>query len=142
MKIRTRFIILTTLSTIALASNVSAQTYTYQYDSRGNVVKRTRNTIRSQKFIKRNEPISKKYLTNEFVVSSNLTNGALTIHRKDGSEQEFSCQIYNEGGQRLFESKSTGRPITIDIADWHSGIYLIQLHDGKEKQTTIKIMKR
>ena len=65
-------------------------------------------------------------------------NPASDFLRLDGNLEQSSIQIFNAVGQRLYNQPIDAHSVILDVQDWASGIYFLQIRNKKTRQLGIK----
>jgi len=73
-----------------------------------------------------------------FLVYPNPNNGSFNVNLNSSSNNDISIEVFDIRGRKVFNKKFNGNPTfneTINLENVQSGIYLLQVSDGLNKQT-------
>ena len=133
--------LLSGISIILFGGGVLAQSVTYYYDNRGNVIKRKVTPV--QNVAKKTKKTTKLDLSNDiqncFNVGPNPTKGPLSI--KCSNDISFGCYLYDEKGQLLDRKESVKNETQMDLAGYPTGVYLLTIKQN-DSNRQYKIVKR
>ena len=119
-----------------------SQRYRYNYDQRGNVVKRyVSSTRRDMPAQSSSENPMEGDLRSQVSVSPNPTTGIVTVKTNWGHEGSLICKVFDTDGKSIIQKECIGTSITLDLSDHHNGLYLL-LVIADEKRETWKIIKK
>lgn len=143
---------------ICLCTVVQAQQcnwVAFDYDAAGNRIKRSivvepcaieepqnarMAVVKKDTTIDGNVKINENALLNSLTLYPNPTNKGITVESKGWEVQ--AVQILNTEGKVLQSAKVQGYTVSLDIADFNTGIYMVQVWLGDGKYKTFKVQKQ
>ena len=75
-----------------------------------------------------------------YVVFPNPTTNIIKVEHSN-SNKIFAVEVYNAIGQRVYNKESIVNQDWVDLTDWESGVYMINIFEEGDRSTSTKIIK-